>query len=329
MCGTVAADGYIHLVAGDKLGIQYQQRIFINEIGFYQFAVQLQECRLSEMSSLHIILSVSDLLNAVQLSCLNAQAHRRSLERIGSVIHILLSVENIVLQHFQVYLVVSGISPRLVVAEDIAFMNAYLVHDLGSNLVGGKILVLLLQPHIVPDHILGLEQILVFHILYRQVHGGQMIAVHDQDHIFVQLGQGIGQFLDKLIHFIDLIAVIFPFVVHRIGAAAGYSDLGILDHGLLRIIPMSLYGNGVHVIRAFGIFHRLKNVLGQIPVPDPAVRIGVILSGHIFRGGKAVKAQIGKHTFPAVEIGFIVVNGVGSVSQLFQHIGGAFTGGLL
>ena len=79
-----------------------------------------------------------------------------------------------------------------------------------------------------------------------------MVTVHDKHNVLIIFGQGFRKLLDKLVHLINLVAVILPFIIDSVGLSAGDGDFGVIDHRLLRIIPMALYGYSVNVIRIVG-----------------------------------------------------------------------------
>ena len=104
-----------------------------------------------------------------------------------------------------------------------------------------------------------------------------MVSVHDKDHILIILGQRFRKFFDKLVHLIDLVAVIFPFVIDSLRLSTGNGDLGVVDHRLFGIIPVSLHRYGVNVIRIIGRFQGFHNIFCQVSVPHPVIGIGVVL----------------------------------------------------
>ena len=203
--------------------------------------------------------------------------HLCPFKRILTVVDILFSIQYIILEGFQIHLVIFRLPSGLMEAENISLMDSHTVHHLCCHLVGCHIGILFLKPHIVPDHILCLEQITVLHILDLQSHGRKVVTVHDKHNVLVIFGQGFRKLLDKLVHLINLVAVILPFIIDSVGLSAGDGDLGVIDHRLLRIIPVALYGYGVNVIRVIGRFQCFHNIFCQVPVSHPVIWIGVIL----------------------------------------------------
>ena len=210
-------------------------------------------------------------------------------------------------------------------------MDAHTIQNFRRDLVGRQIHILLFQPHIVPDHILGLIQIFVGQIFHFKIHRRKMVAVHHQNRRLIVFLQAFCQLFDKLIHLVDLIDIIFPCVIIlRLAFRPGHCDLRIFQHRFVLIIAMSLNGNGIDVIRLIrrGV-QRLDDLIGQDIVLDPACRSRIGNVRHILLGSEGLKSQPGKNCPSGIEIRLVVMDRMSGISQIPQHIRRALTGFLL
>ena len=213
------------------------------------------------------------------------------------------------------------------VFDKISLVNSHPFQHLGSHLIGGQILILLLQSHIIPDDILGLEEVAILHLLGLQPHGRQVIAIHDQYHRLRIFCQGIRQFLEEGIHLMDLIAIIFPGIIILLSALRPlYGNGGLVQHRFRGIIPMPLDGNGIDIIPFLGGIQAFQNLLRQDMVLQPAGLRGICHIRHIFLGGEGVEAQHGKYLAPGVKIRLVVMDGMGGISQILQDVGNTLAG---
>ena len=268
-------------------------------------------------------------LNGIQCGVIDSHTHLGTLKRILSVVGILFSIEKVILQCFQIHLIILGVSSCLMIFENISLMDTHAVHNLCCHLVCCKILFLFLKSEIIPHHILCLEEIFVIHILHSQSHGRQMVTVHNQNHILRIIGELICQLFDKIIHLMNLVYVVLPLVVQFLGRCTGNCDLRIFQYRFRRIISMSLYGNGVYIIRSFCGIQTFDDLISKHAVLGPAQRVLLILILHILSGSKGIKSQIRENASSSIEIRLIVMYGVCGISQIFQHIRSTLTGGFL
>ena len=215
------------------------------------------------------------------------------------------------------------------ITENGSIVDSHTIHNLCCHLVCSQIHILFLQSEIVPHHIFCLEQIPVIQIFHLQTHCGKMIAVHNKYHILRIIGKGFRKLFDKIIHFPDLVHIVFPLVILLFCGRSGDSDLRIFQNGFLRVCAMSLYGNGIYIVRSFCRFQAFHDLICQNSVFYPAQGRFFVFLRHIFCRGKGIKAQIGENTFSSIEICFVIMYCMGRIPQIFQDIGRALAGSLL
>ena len=296
----------------------------------HHFFIDLQLAGSGEVLSIDIVGSLRNFIDAGESDGLHAQLQIRLHKGFLSLINVLLSIKDIILEGFQIHLVIFRTSAGLMIGQNRSIVDADAVQHLRRHLVGCQIDILFFQTHIVPHHILRLEQIAVFQILRLQSHGRQMVSIHHQHHRLVIFRQRIHQFLDEIVHLFQLIHIIFPGVIVFLPVLrSAHGDLRIFQHRLRGIIPMALYGNRVNVIRPFRGVQTFDDLIRQDMILHPVCgrRIGNVR--HVFFRSKGLESQIGENRFSGIEIGLVVVNGVGGVAQAFQDVGHAFAGFLL
>jgi len=89
-----------------------------------------------------------------------------------------------------------------------SIMDVEKVQQMSRKLVCLQILSQLRKPHIVPDHILGLVQGAVLHLLLAPLKSWKMVAVKHQNCRLIPTGQPIHQFLHKQVHIVNLLTII-------------------------------------------------------------------------------------------------------------------------
>ena len=186
-----------------------------------------------------------------------------------------------------------------------------------------QVLIILRQIAVGPDDIFRAVQVVVFQILFFHFDGRNMVSVHDQNHRFLILRQGIGQFFDKLIHLIDLVYIIFPLPLQFLRRCLKHLYGRILKNLLCRVLAVSLHGNRIDHIMAFRGFECIGNAFCQHPVLRPVFR-RLYHVVHIFNTGKRIEADIGKYRISVIEHRTVIVNRVGAVAQTLQIEGQAF-----
>ena len=207
-------------------------------------------------------------------------------------------------------------------------MNPQTIKHFRCHLVSGNVFVFFLHVEVAPHHIFCLEQITVFHVLHFQIHGRQMISIHNENHPLIQFRETIRQFFDKLIHLVKLIYIIFPCIIFLFRFRSRYFNLRIRKYRFGWIISMSLYRDRIYIIRTFCGFHGLKNFISQNMIFYPSHRCGITDVRHIFLRSKGVKSKSGKYGSSSVEIRFIVMNRMSTVTELLKIIGCALAGRL-
>ena len=289
--------------------------------------VDLRGC--SEILSEH----VGHLLQGHHVADLRlADAHLHIQRLIGRlsihVIGVALPVKQIVLQKLHVRQIPFRLPSGLVVLHHGSHMDVHPVQDLSRDLVRAERVVLLFQTDVVHDHIAGVEEIPVAHILHGKTQGRKVVAVHHQHIVLSVSVQGVDEIDDELIHLVKLVHIVFPLVILFFRLRPRHLDGRILQHLFRGVFPVSLHGNRIDKIPAGRGFQAVQNVPDQHLVLEPAVFRG-IRHIHVFLGGIGLKAQIFKYVRPAVEGGLVVVDSVGGIACLPEIISRALTGGLL
>ena len=205
-------------------------------------------------------------------------------------------------------------------------MNSQTVKHFRCHLVSGNVFVFFLHVEVTPHHIFGLEQITVFHILHFQIHGRQMISIHNENHTLIKFRETICQFFYKLIHLVKLIYIIFPCVIFLFRFRSRYFDLRIGKYRFGWIISVSLYRDRVYIIRTLCRFHCLKNFIRQDMIFHPSHRCSITDVRHIFLGSKGVKSKSGKYGSSSIEVRFIVMDRMSTVTEVLKIIGCALAG---
>ena len=155
-----------------------------------------------------------------------------------------------------------------------------------------------------------------------------MVSVEDHHRWLAPLLYRIHQVSCEFVHLVDLIYIIFPFILKGFILNAFHRDLRILDHFLLRVIPVSLHADGEDKILLPGGIQSVHDVVDQDIVLGPAI-LRQLKDVHKLLAGKAVKSHVVEHPRPAVEVPAVVVKSVGSVTKGLQGCGRALTGRFL
>ena len=207
-------------------------------------------------------------------------------------------------------------------------MDSHTIHNLCRHLVCCKIFILFLKSEVIPHHILCLEQILVLQVLHSQSHSRKVVTVHNKNHILRIICKLVCQLFDKIIHLMDLIYVIFPFIVLFLSRCTGNCDLRIFQNLLIRIRTMSLYRNSIYIIRSLSGVQTLQNLICQNLILYPAIWILLVLSCHVLFGSKSIKSEIRENRSSSIEVCLIIMNCMGGITQLLQYIRCTLTGSL-
>ena len=126
----------------------------------------------------------------------------------------------------------------------------------------------------------------------------------------------------------DLIYVIFPFIVPFLSRCTGNCNLRILQNLLIRICTMSLYGNSIYIIRSLSGIQTFQDFICQNLILYPAIWILLVLSCHVLFGSKGIKSEIRKNRSSAIEVCLIIMNRMGGIAQILQYIRCTLTGSL-
>ena len=208
-------------------------------------------------------------------------------------------------------------------------MDSCTVQHFCAHLISSKIHVFFLKTEVVPHNILCLEKIFVLKIFYGESHSRKMISIHNKNHIFRIVSKRICQFLDKLVHLMNLIAVVFPLVILVFGSCTCNGDLRIIQHGFFRITAVPLHRNCIYIIRFFCGVQAFDDLICQNLILCPAKWIFVLFLRHIFRRGKGVKSEIREDTSSSIEVCLIVMYCVSHISQILKYIWCTLAGGFL
>ncbi len=141
-----------------------------------------------------------------------------------------------------------------------------------------------------------------------------MVAIEHNHRRLSPLFHSLHQISGKLIHLIDLIDVILPFILRSLIRNPFHQNFRILDNPLFRVVSMSLDADSEHKILPFCSVHRLQNMLNQDIILGPSI-FCCLQDIHKFLAGITVKSHIIEHLRPAVEIPPIIVERMGSVPQ--------------
>ena len=207
-------------------------------------------------------------------------------------------------------------------------MDSHTIHNLCRHLVCCKIFILFLKSEVIPHHILCLEQILVLQVLHSQSHSRKVITVHNKNHILRIICKLVCQLFDKIIHLMDLIYVIFPFIVLFLSRRTGNCDLRILQNLLIRICTMSLYGNSIYIIRPLSRIQTFQNFICQNLILYPAIWILLVLSCHVLFRSKSIKSEIRENRSSSIEVCLIIMNRMGGIAHILQYVRCTLTGSL-
>ena len=167
------------------------------------------------------------------------------------------------MQKLHILQVPFALSAILMILHHRSFMDIDLIQNLRRDLIGAQRLIYLFQSHVVHDDIAGIKEIAIGHILYGQSQCRQVIAVHDEDIFFSKIIQCIDEIRYKLIHFMQLVYIIFPLVILLLGGRAADLDDRILQHLFRRILAVSLDGNGIDKVLTRRGFQVIQDLIYQ------------------------------------------------------------------
>ena len=121
----------------------------------------------------------------------------------------------------------------------------------------------------------------------------------------------------KLIHLIDLIHIVFPFILQCLVLDSLNLNLRVFDDLLFRIITMSLYADGHQEILLLGSVHCFHHVLNQHFIFRPSIWCG-LQDIHKFLTGKCIISGIVVYTGTAIEVTTVIMQSMSSISQCAQ-----------
>ena len=141
-----------------------------------------------------------------------------------------------------------------------------------------------------------------------------MVPVKHDDCGLSPLLDGSHQIPGKLVHLVDLVHIVLPFILEGLVLDALHLDLRVLDDLLLRVISMSLDTDSEHKVLLLRGIHGFQDVIDEHLVLGPSVFRG-LEDVHELLAGEGVKAHHIVHSGPAVEIASVVVKSVSPVAQ--------------
>ena len=118
----------------------------------------------------------------------------------------------------------------------------------------------------------------------------------------------------KLVHLIDHVYIIFPFILLCFVIDTFYFDLRILNQLLLRVISMSLHTDGKYEILLLGRIHSFHNIVYQNLVLCPSIW-RKLKNVHKFFTCKTVKSHMIIDFCTTVEVTSVIVQSMSTVSQ--------------
>ena len=133
-----------------------------------------------------------------------------------------------------------------------------------------------------------------------------MIPIKYNYRWFLSCFHCLDQITNKLIHLIDLIHIIFPFIFQRFVFDSFNLDLRILDHLCLRIVSMSLYTDSKYKIFLFCCIHGFHNMMCQNLIFCPSI-LCRLQDIHKLLTGKCIKSHVIKYIGTAVEISCVIM----------------------
>ena len=99
----------------------------------------------------------------------------------------------------------------LLIGKNRADLHVQHLHHMRRQLIGMEIFVILFHAHIIPDQILRPIEVAAFEVILRHIQRRNMVSVHHKHRRFFALSERVCQRLDELVHFIDLVDIVFIF----------------------------------------------------------------------------------------------------------------------
>ena len=153
-----------------------------------------------------------------------------------------------------------------------------------------------------------------------------MIAIHDKNDVLIKFGKCIGQFPDEIIHFLNLVYIVFKLIPTFLIFDTGYCNQRFFNYLIGRIGTMPLDGYRIDKILFVRRFQYIHNLLCQNLVLYPLKRC-VFGRIHIFHTGKGINAKVLKYLVSRIEGCIIIMDHMRSITIIPQYIGNTFTGG--
>ena len=140
-------------------------------------------------------------------------------------------------------------------------MDAEAVEIDGRELVGSQIGIFFFHSEIVPCNVFCLIQVAGRYLVVVQAHGRQVVAKADQQRVFTALFQHGNIVLQKLVHIMDTVRVVFPAVGKLLVLAFAFDrDSGIFLDLFRGIIAVGFHSDRVDEV---GLRRRIQRVSGS------------------------------------------------------------------
>ena len=339
MGAGVGLRGHLDDLSFQRLVRLHQERLAVDEDGVQQFALILfariggvllivvEHQHLAGLGEVHAgdrIGLVVDLVHGDGPGAFRSQKHVRPPERELLIVGIALAVEQVVLEHLHVVVILRIVLHVLMEVEHDALMDIEVVKDLRHHLIGGDVLPLVLQSDVVPDKVVRLIDGTSVEVSVTQAQSGQMVSVEEDHGGLVPGFHALNELFDEGILLIQLIDVVLPLPVGLVRGGTGDVDGGFLDGLLHGKCAVGLNGHHEHEVPAgTGDIQRIVDGSHQVAVPHPSAFVYVVLRIHVLLRDEAEIAQTGENGTAGVEVGLVVVDGGGPVAQSIELIGGA------
>ena len=261
-----------------------------------------------------------------------AQAHVRGFIDGIHVDGLLIAVEGVVFQQFQLGLVVlAAVVIRrdgLVEAGDGTPRIAQLTQHVGVQTVGLQVDAFKGMVEVVPDHVFGGVDVVGGEHVRRQAQRRQVIPVGHHHGGLVEGGQRVDQLFQEGVGIGQRVDIVLE---GRQGQRLRQvEDFDIPLSGLVAfgVFAVGFHGDAQRQVPPLGAPEYGHDLVGQYLVPRPAQRIGVDVL-HVFHRHEAIEAQPGIDRVAVVERGAVVVQRGGGVAVRLQVVGHGFAVGLL
>ena len=203
------------------------------------------------------------------------------------------------------------------IIHDGTFMNPNTFCYLCKKLIRIKVCILFLKSHVVPCNVLCLINVTRFHICFFQSHGWKVIPEHHKYGVLVSFLQLFDEVCNKAVCLMQLVYIIGPLIVCFLTCTTCCNVNRIFNHWFCWIIPMGTNCNCIGEICLFWCCIQTLDSLTHKNIVCCPVSIWCIFCNvHQLFTCKGIKSHHGKCIGTAVEITSVVVNHMGSITNL-------------